>query len=45
MIFATILGAVAFGESVDVIAWIGAAIILGSTVFVAHREAVVGKTK
>jgi len=43
MIFATILGVLAFGESVDVIAWVGAIVILGSTVYVAHREAVVGK--
>lgn len=39
MIFVTILGVVAFEESVDIIAWFGAAIILGSTVYVAHREA------
>lgn len=44
MLFATILGFVAFGESVDLIAWIGAAVILGSTVFVAHREAVMAKS-
>lgn len=39
MIFATILGAVAFNESPDYFAWIGASIILGSTVYFAYREA------
>jgi len=39
LIFATILGFLAFEEKVDVYSWAGAAVILGSTVYVAHREA------
>ena len=45
MLFATILGLLAFGESIDLIAWIGGGVILASTVYVAHREAVIAKFK
>ena len=38
LIFATILGFLAFGEKVDLYSWAGGVIILGSTVFVAYRE-------
>jgi drug/metabolite transporter (DMT)-like permease len=43
MIFATILGVLAFGESIDWIAWVGGSIILAATVYVAHREATIKK--
>jgi len=39
LIFATILGFLAFGEKLDVYSLGGAAVIMGSTIFVAHREA------
>lgn len=39
MIFATVLGVLAFSEQVDYIAWVGAVIIVSATVYVAHREA------
>lgn len=45
MVFATLLGTLAFGESIDVIAWAGGGIILASTVYVAHREAVVKRNR
>lgn len=45
MIFATLLGVLAFGESIDYIAWIGGGVILAATVYVAHREARVKKKK
>lgn len=45
MIFASILGVLAFGESLDYIAWIGGGVILTATVYVAHREATVRKKK
>ncbi|MEE8295378.1 MAG: DMT family transporter [Sphingomonadales bacterium] len=43
MVFASILGVLAFGESLDYIAWIGGGVILTATVYVAHREATVKK--
>ncbi len=45
MIFATIIGVFAFGEKVDLIAWVGGLVILASTVYVAHREALAGRKK
>lgn len=45
MVFATILGVLAFGEGIDYTAWVGGAVILASTVYVAHREAVMGRKK
>lgn len=44
LIFATLIGFFAFGESIDLYAWGGGALILASTVFVAHREAKLKKT-
>ena len=45
MIFATIVGVLIFGERIDYIAWIGALIIVGATVYVAHREAQMERKK
>jgi drug/metabolite transporter (DMT)-like permease len=35
----------AFGEAPDLGTWLGAAVIVASTVYIAHREAVVARTK
>lgn len=45
IIFATIIGVLAFNEHIDWIAWVGGGIILAATVYVAHREARVKKKK
>lgn len=39
LILATVFGIFLFGEPVDLWTWVGGAVILGSTVYVAHREA------
>ena len=44
LVFVTILGAVFFAEQPDVYAWIGAGVILCSTVYIARREAKDGDT-
>lgn len=41
--FAVLYGFVAFGEIIDLWTWIGAAVIFGSTVYIARREAVLKK--
>lgn len=40
-----IVGYVAFGESLDGWAWVGAAIIIGATLYIARREAVVARER
>lgn len=45
IIFATLLGVIAFGEPVDAVTWLGAALVLGATVYVAHREAQIARGK
>jgi len=40
LVWATILGLVVFGEQPDLWTWVGAAIIVGSATYIAHREAV-----
>lgn len=42
--FAAALGYVAFGEVPDVWTWIGAAVIVGSSVYIARREAIARRT-
>jgi len=39
LVWATLLGLYAFGESPDLWVWAGAAIIVGSATYIAHREA------
>ncbi|MDH3741176.1 MAG: DMT family transporter, partial [Hyphomicrobiales bacterium] len=41
--FAVFYGFIAFGEVIDLWTWIGAAVIFGSTVYIARREAVLKK--
>jgi drug/metabolite transporter (DMT)-like permease len=43
--FAAAIGYVAFGQSVDVWTWVGGAIIAGAGVYIAHREAVLGRAR
>ena len=43
LVFASLLGVFVFGEPVDAFAWTGAAVILASTVYFAHREAVMAR--
>jgi len=45
LIFASVLGVAVFGEPVDAFAWAGASVILASTVYVAHREAVMARAE
>ncbi len=45
LLLATLFGVVLFGEAVDLLTLVGAAIILGSTVYTAHREAIYRKRK
>lgn len=40
LVWATILGLVVFGEQPDLWTWVGAAIIVASATYIAHREAV-----
>ena len=40
LVWATLLGLYVFGEVPDAWTWIGAAIIVGSATYIAHREAV-----
>lgn len=40
LVFASLLGVFVFSEPIDAFAWSGAAVILASTVYFAHREAV-----
>lgn len=40
-----IVGYVFFGEMMDMLGWLGALIIIGSTIYIAHREAVVGRNR
>jgi len=44
LIFATLFGYYLFGEPLDNWVWVGASIILVSTIYIAHREAQVKKT-
>jgi S-adenosylmethionine uptake transporter len=41
--FAALLGYLAFGETMDVWAWVGAGIIAGSTIYIAQREAMLAR--
>jgi len=41
--FAALLGYVVLGETMDLWAWVGAGIIAGSTIYIAHREASLAK--
>ena len=43
LIFAAAVGYVFFSEVADVWTWVGAAIIAGSSVYIAHREARVAR--
>ena len=43
LLLATFFGVVLFGEPVDAVTMLGAAVILGSTVYTAHREAIFTK--
>lgn len=43
LVFVTVLGIVLFGQEPGLYIWIGAAIILASTVYIARREAVAGR--
>ena len=43
LIWAAILGYLLFSETVDLFTWIGAAIVVGSTIYLAYREAHVAK--
>lgn len=42
---AALLGFALFGERPEIWVWIGAAIIAGSAIYIAHRESVVGRNK
>lgn len=39
----SLIGYVAFGETTDAMTWVGAAIILGSSAYIAHRESRLGR--
>lgn len=41
--FAALLGYLAFGETMDLWAWVGAGIIAGSTIYIAQREAMLAR--
>jgi drug/metabolite transporter (DMT)-like permease len=43
LVFVAILGFLLFGERPDLWTWIGAAVIVAATVYIAHREARLGK--
>ncbi|MEE8370695.1 MAG: DMT family transporter [Sphingomonadales bacterium] len=45
LLVATLLGVLLFDEPLDLLTWSGALLILGSTVYTAHREAMQGKSK
>jgi drug/metabolite transporter (DMT)-like permease len=40
-----LIGYLAFGEVIDVWSWLGAAVIIASTLYTAHREAVVARER
>ena len=40
-----IVGYLFFGEAMDAISWLGAAIIVGSSIYIAHREAVTARQR
>jgi drug/metabolite transporter (DMT)-like permease len=43
LIWAAFLGYLMFAETVDLFTWVGAAIVVGSTIYLAYREAQVGR--
>ncbi len=45
LVFVSILASVFFGETSDLWTWVGAAVIVSATVYIAHREAVAGRRK
>lgn len=45
LIFTSVFAYILFGEVLDAHAWLGAACIVLSTVYIAHRESIKGKTK
>jgi drug/metabolite transporter (DMT)-like permease len=42
LIFVAVLGFLLFGEQPDLWTWIGAAVIVAATVYIAHRESRLG---
>ena len=40
MIFAAVIGYFAFNEAPDIWTWIGAAVIAGAAIYIAHRESI-----
>jgi drug/metabolite transporter (DMT)-like permease len=43
--FVTLFAWLAFGESPDIWTWIGAAVIVSATVYIAHREAQIARAQ
>ncbi len=43
LVFAAALGYLVFGEAPDAWTWVGGAVILASTVYIAHRESALGR--